>query len=98
MRWYSIAMLLAWVGAAGAQPAALQMEVPQAPVVVRIGTTDRLVHELHLRNSGDVSMAIRSVEVLAGDPARPLLLLDGDTLCRQLEVLQPPGSKLPACH
>ena len=98
MRWHWIVMLMALAGGVGAQTATLQMEVPQAPVAVRVGAVDHLVYELHLRNSGTESMTIRSVEVLTGDPARRLLLLEGDTLCKQFEALEPPARKRPACQ
>jgi hypothetical protein len=40
MRWHWMGMLLAWAGGVGAQTATLQMEVPQAPVAVRVGAVD----------------------------------------------------------
>ena len=98
MRWHWIVMLMAWAGGVGAQAATLQIEVPQAPVAVRVGAAEHLVYELHLRNSGTEPMTIGSVEVLAGDPARRLLLLEGDMLCKQFEALEPPARKRPACE
>ena len=98
MRWHLMGMLLAWAGGVGAQTATLQIEVPQAPVAVRVGAVDHLVYELHLRNSSTEPMTIGSVEVLTGDPARRLLLLEGDTLCKQFEALEPPARKRPACQ
>jgi len=98
MRWHLMGLLMAWAGGVCAQTATLQIEVPQAPVAVRVGAVDHLVYELHLRNSGTEPMTIGSVEVLTGDPARRLLLLEGDTLCKQFEALEPPARKRPACE
>jgi hypothetical protein len=85
---------LAWLAAAGAGPAAAQVNqsldlaIPDAPDIVRVGAADQLVYELHLTNFSSLTLRLDQLAI-ADDQGTPLHIYAGDDLAKAIALVGP---------
>lgn len=83
-------LALACPAAATAQTnQALDIRVVEAPDLVRIGTADQLVYELHLTNFASLPLRLDRLVVKAGSTGTPLKTYDGDELAKAIGLVGP---------
>lgn len=83
-------LALASPGAAMAQVnQALDVQVAEAPDIVRVGATDQLVYELHLTNFASVPLRLERLAVKAGDKGTALKSYAGDELAKAIGLVGP---------
>ena len=68
---------------------ALDIRVVEAPDLVRIGTADQLVYELHLTNFASLPLRLDRLVVKAGSTGTPLKTYDGDELAKAIGLVGP---------
>ena len=82
---------LAGQGAATAQAnQSLDVQIVEAPKIVRIGATDQLVYELHLTNFSGHPLELNGLVIKAGDRATPLKTYSRDELPQAIDLVGPP--------
>lgn len=83
-------LALACPAAATAQTnQALDIRVVEAPDLVRIGTADQLVYELHLTNFASLPLRLDRLVVKVGGTGTPLKTYDGDELAKAIGLVGP---------
>jgi len=68
---------------------ALDIRVVEAPDLVRIGTADQLVYELHLTNFASLPLRLDRLVVKVGGTGTPLKTYDGDELAKAIGLVGP---------
>ncbi|GAO77018.1 MULTISPECIES: M23 family metallopeptidase [unclassified Sphingopyxis] len=68
---------------------ALDIRVVEAPDLVRIGTADQLIYELHLTNFASLPLRLDRLVVKAGSTGTPLKTYDGDELAKAIGLVGP---------
>lgn len=82
---------LAGQGAATARVnQSLDVQVIEAPKIVRIGATDQLVYELHLTNFSSHPIELNGLAIEAGDRNTPLKTYSRDDLPQVMDLVGPP--------
>ena len=87
-------LVLALLTLAGAGPAAAQVNqsldiaIPEAPNIVRVGAADQLVYELHLTNFSSLPLRLDGLSI-AGDKGVPLKSYAGDELAKATGLVGP---------
>ncbi|HWW56092.1 MAG TPA: M23 family metallopeptidase [Sphingopyxis sp.] len=78
-------------GAATAQVnQSLDVQVIEAPKIVRIGATDQLVYELHLTNFSSHPVELNGLVIEAGNRHTPLKTYSRDELPQAMDLVGPP--------
>ncbi|HWV61717.1 MAG TPA: hypothetical protein VN034_13725, partial [Sphingopyxis sp.] len=87
-------LVLALLTLAGAGPAAAQVNqsldiaIPEAPNIVRVGAADQLVYELHLTNFSSLPLRLDGLSIV-GDKGAPLKSYAGDELAKATGLVGP---------
>ena len=68
---------------------ALDIRVVEAPDLVRIGTADQLIYELHLTNFASLPLRLDRLVVKVGGTGTPLKTYDGDELAKAIGLVGP---------
>lgn len=68
----------------------LDVQIVEAPKVVRIGATDQLVYELHLTNFSSHPLELNRLVIEAGDQDAPLKTYGRDELPQAIDLVGPP--------
>lgn len=68
---------------------AVDVQVAEAPAILRIGVADQLVYELHLTNFSSLPLELDRLDVQAGDKGLPLKSYAGDELAKAIGFVGP---------
>lgn len=88
-------LVLALLALSGAVPAAAQVNqsldiaIPDAPNIVRVGAADQLVYELHLTNFSSLPLRLDGLSIKEGDKGATLKIYSGDELARAIGLVGP---------